>query len=187
MVVLSSRPVGPVRRLTDLWHRTVLATSLALGACVPSGHLAREQAAAPAFDPVAFFAGRTEGNGSLKIVTRRRQPVRVEGHGVVDAGGGIVLDQTVRQGNDAATHRRWRLRQVAAGRYAGTLTDAVGPVSGEVLDNRLHLAFTMKGGLHAQQWLYLQPGGQVAHNRMIVSKFGVPVASLDETIARVAR
>ena len=42
----------------------------------------------------------------------------------------------------------------------------------------------MKGGLHAQQWLYLQPGGQVARNRMVVTKFGVPVASLDETITK---
>ena len=43
----------------------------------------------------------------------------------------------------------------------------------------------MQGGLHAQQWFYLQPGGQVALNRMVVTKFGLPVASLDETIRRL--
>ena len=43
----------------------------------------------------------------------------------------------------------------------------------------------MKGGLRARQWLSLQPGGQAVRNRMVVSKFGVPVARLDELIERV--
>lgn len=55
-------------------------------------------------------------------------------------------------------------------------------MTGEVTGNLLHLAFSMKGGLRAQQWLYLQPGGQVSRNRMLITKFGLPVASLDETI-----
>lgn len=162
-----------------------LAAALAIGACVPSGHLAREQAGAPAFDPIAFFAGPTEGKGSLAIIARHRRTTLVEGHGVVTANGTIVLDQDVRQGDAPPTHRTWHLHRVAPDRYAGTLTDAIGPVVGDAAGNRLHLDFKMKGGLHAQQWLYLQPGGQVAHNRMVVTKFGLPVASLDETITRL--
>lgn len=156
-----------------------------LGACVPSGHLTRDQAPGPVFDPIAFFAGHTEGTGGLKIATKRRQRTLVEGHGVVGADGAVTLDQDVRRGNGAPTHRTWHLRRVGTGRYAGTLTDAVGPVAGTVSGNRLHLRFRMKGGLQAQQWLYLRPGGQVADNRMVVTKFGIPVASLDETITRL--
>ena len=73
------------------------------------------------------------------------------------------------------------------GRYAGTLSDASGPVTADVAGNRLHIAFPMKGGLRAQQWLYLSPNGQVAQNRMVVTKLGIPVASLDEVITRVSR
>ena len=52
--------------------------------------------------------------------------------------------------------------------------------------NRLHLRFTTTdGGLDAEQWLYLQPGGRVALNRMVLRKFGLPVATLDETIRKV--
>lgn len=159
--------------------------SLTLGTCTPSDHLARAQAPVPAFDPIAFFAGATEGNGSLKIMTKHRQQVSVTGHGFVISDDRIVLDQDVRRGTASASHRTWHLYRVGPGRYTGTLTDATGPVTGEVAGNRLHLAFSMKGGLRAQQWLYLQPGGQVARNRMVVTKFGLPVATMDETIRRV--
>ena len=42
----------------------------------------------------------------------------------------------------------------------------------------------MKGGLKAEQWLYLKRGGQVAENVMVIRKFGIPVARLTETITR---
>ena len=77
--------------------------------------------------------------------------------------------------------------RVGPGRYRGTLTEASGPVTGEVVGNRLTLAFPMRGGLRVRQWLYLQPGGQVARNRLVVTKLGVPVASLDEVITRLDR
>jgi hypothetical protein len=162
-----------------------MAVSLALGACVPSGHLVQQQATSPTFDPIAFFAGATEGNGKLKIMTKRRQQVMVTGRGIVTPDGEIVLDQDVRRGSARPSHRTWHLRRVGEGRYAGTLSDATGPVTGEVTGNLLHLAFPMKGGLRVQQWLYIQPGGQVSRNRMVVTKFGLPVASLDETIRRM--
>ena len=97
----------------------------------------------------------------------------------------IVLDQSVERGGRPATRRQWRLRPDGTRGYVGTLTDAVGPVSGAVDGNTLHLSFVMKGGLKAEQWLYLQPGGMVAHNVMLVRKLGMTVARLDETISRV--
>ena len=164
----------------------MLVATLAVGACVPSGHLAREQATAPDFDPIAFFAGHTEGRGTLAIILRHRQPTLVEGHGFVGTNDTIVLNQDVRRGSGAVSHRQWRLRRVAPRRYAGTLSDAIGPVKGSVAGNCLHLSFRMKGGLEAQQWLYLQSGGQTARNRMLVKKLGLTVASLDETIVRMS-
>ena len=136
--------------------------------------------------PIRFFAGRTQGTGSLKIVLHSRQATLVTGVGVADGDRSIVLDQEVRRGDDSPTHRTWHLQALGAGHYRGTLSDATGPVTGEVDGNRLHLRFAMKGGLQAQQWLYLQPGGQIARNRMVITKFGLSVASLDETITRVA-
>lgn len=163
-----------------------LTAVFAASACVPSDHLARARAPAPVFDPIVFFAGHTKGRGSLAVAMHRRKPTLVDGHGIVTSDGGIDLAQDVRQGDGTPTHRTWHLRRIATGRYAGTLSGARGPVSGEVEGNCFHLRFAMKGGLRAQQWLYLQPDGQTARNWMIVTKFGVTVAHLEETIVRAS-
>lgn len=163
----------------------VLIASLGLGACVATPQIAR--APAPRFDAVAFFAGRTEGKGVLKIALHRPSTTLVEGEGRVTEDGGIVLDQTVRRQGKPATQRQWVLHPAGADRYTGTLSDAVGPVDGRTDGNVLHLRFAMKGGLQAEQVLALRPGGAIADNVMIVRKFGLPVARLDETITRRGR
>ena len=79
----------------------------------------------------------------------------------------------------------WCMRQVSPGRYAGTLSDAAGPVTGYADGNMLHLRFRMAGGLVAEQKLYLQPDGRTVLNRMTVRKLSVVVAKLAETIRQV--
>lgn len=141
----------------------------------------------PVFDPAVFFAGATHGTGSLKVMASKRAAVDVEGHGKVDGTGVLTLDQIVRQGGKPLTKRRWTFRPLGGGRYAGTLSDAAGPVAGNVSGNRLHLHFRMKGGIVADQLIDLAPDGQSAHNRMSFRKLGIVVARLDETIRRVGR
>ncbi len=125
----------------------------------------------------------------MKIAFRKAEAVRVEGRGRIE-GDVIVLDQVVRRGRRAAETRQWRLRHEGAGRYSGTLSDAAGPVVGQAEGNVLHLRFAMKGGVRADQWLTLQTtpgaqGGARVENVMIMRKFGLPVARLDEVILRV--
>lgn len=137
---------------------------------------------APAFSPESFFVGRTEGQGVMRIILRHPAPVAVHGSGRVDADGTLVLEQVVERQGHAPEHREWHIRRVGVDRYAGSLSDAIGPVSGHVEGNCLLLRFRMKGGLDAEQRLYLQDGGRIALNRMTVRKFGIIVARLDETI-----
>lgn len=136
----------------------------------------------PYYDVFAFFSGATQGRGRLMTLLSSGTPVSVSGRGRVDAGT-LILDQSVTLGRKPPTTRQWRIRQIAPGRYAGTLTDTTG-ITGTVTGNRLHLIFTMKGGFAAQQWLTLASDGRSAHNIMTVSKFGVRVAALDEMIKR---
>jgi hypothetical protein len=139
--------------------------------------------AAPRFDAKAFFTGTLHGDGTLKVLTKSPRHVTVESRGHVDPDGTLVLDQHVVGDGDAPRDRVWHIRETAPGRYAGTLSDAAGPITGDVTGNRLHLAFPMKGGLKAQQWLDLSPDGRAADNLMKVTKFGVTVATLHEKIA----
>jgi hypothetical protein len=156
--------------------------ALPLVACAPAIPAA---APAPVFDPLTFFAGRTEGTATLKIVLRAARAVRVQGSGRVEPDGVLVLDQIVEQEGKPATRRQWRIHRTGPGVYAGTLSDAVGPIAGEVSGNRLHLSFTMKGGLATDQWLTLAPDGRSAANLLTARKFGVTVARLDETIRKL--
>lgn len=136
------------------------------------------------FDPIRFFEGRTRGHGSLKIILRARQTVAVEGVGRVDPDGTLVLTQTVTQGGQPARTRAWRLRQVSPGHYAGTLTDAVGPVTATSAGRVLTLRFPSKG-VAVEQVLTLSDDGRSARNILTARKLGIRVARLDETIVKL--
>ena len=141
-------------------------------------------AAPPRFDPIAFFTGYTEGTGDMTIVMHPPAAMAVHGHGTIDPDGTLVLTQRVERYGKPARRREWRIRAVAPGHYTGTLSDAVGPVTGESIGDRVHLGYRMKGNLRVDQWLTLAADGRSAHNVMRVRKRGVPVARLDETIRR---
>lgn len=191
--------------MTDLrgaqqWRRAALLAPLALmlAACVsaPNALAPIAQAGAPAFDPFTFFAGNSTGTGTLAKVLAKDTPVRVTSQGRIitealresawDAPPRrvLVLDQTVREGDKPARTRQWRLHEVAPGRYEGTLSDAISPVTGEAEGNLLVLEFAIKGSFKVRQELTLSPDGQRAHNVMRVSKLGVTAAVLVEDIVR---
>lgn len=160
-----------------------LLVSLALSACVGTPQVATP-APAPHFDALAFFLGRTLGTGRLKKVLSGVEKTEVEGIGRVEDGT-LVLDQVVKEGSKPARHRTWHIREDSPGQYSGRLTDASGPITGDADGNRLHLAFLMEGGLPTEQWLTLAGDGRSAHNIMVVQKFGMRVAVLDEEIRKI--
>lgn len=136
------------------------------------------------FDPIRFFEGRTKGRGTLKILMRGAQPVAVEGLGRVEADGTLVLSQSVTQGAEPPRTREWRIRQTTPGHYVGSLSDAVGPVTGESDGGTLTLRFPGKGAA-IEQVLTLSADGRSAHNVLTARKLGIRVAVLDETITRL--
>ncbi len=140
--------------------------------------------AAVSFDPLLFFAGRTEGRGRLKIVLHATRAVRVHGTGRPTPRG-LVLTQRVEQEGQAATTRTWVLRRIGPGRYTGTLTDAAGPVSAETAGNRLHIRYVTPAHVQFEQWLTLSADGRVADNLLTAKRFGITVGRLHETITRL--
>lgn len=178
-------------RGTDGWgaasYRIVLAVALLPGVagCVSAvGAPPRMAVFAPALDPIAFFAGSTHGTGTLHVIASKAQATDVTGRGIREGENAITLEQDVVRGNAAASHRTWHLRRIAAGRYEGNLTDAVGPVVAENQGSTLVIRFAMRHGLQVIQHLYPQPGGRVVLNTMTVRKWGIVVARLDERIER---
>jgi hypothetical protein len=172
--------------------------ALALAACVstPDSIAPLPRAEAPRFDPFVFFAGASRGEGTLKKALSDPVPVRVESLGRIaieprheaswDAPDirVLVIDQVVREGNKPPRKRQWRLTEIAPGYYEGTLTDAIGPVRGRSMGNRLVLEYVMKGSFPVQQELTLSEDGQRAYNVLTVKQLGVTVAVLAEDIRK---
>lgn len=147
----------------------------------PSGAAA---AAPPPFDPIAFFAGRTEGAGDMKILLHATRHIRVHGRGVMQGDGSIVLDQTVDGAGKTPEHREWRLRKTSPGHYAGTLSDARAPVVADADGDTFHLSYESKSGFAIEQWMTPAPDRRSVANRLVARKAGFVVARLNETIRK---
>ncbi len=175
-----------------------LAAAALLSGCVslPDTAAPLPRADTPHFDPFTFFLGASEGEGTLTKAFTDPVPVRVTSRGRIVIEGNpeaswaapprrvLVLDQTVHEGDKPPRTRQWRLREVAPGRYEGTLTTAIGPVTGHADGNVLVLEFAVKGSFKVRQELTLSADGRHAHNVMRASQLGVTAAVLVEDIVR---
>ncbi|HET9033777.1 MAG TPA: DUF3833 family protein [Dokdonella sp.] len=140
------------------------------------------QNAAVELTPQQLFAGHSEGHGSLTIFLGKPQPFHVESLGQLRPDGSFQLDQTVTFEGQPAKDRSWILRTVSPGVYAGTLSDAVGDVSGRSEGNRLTLRYRIKSLLSMHQTLELMSDGRTIDNIGKITLLGIPVGWLDETI-----
>ena len=138
----------------------------------------------PAFEPVAFFTGPSHGDGQLDQIMKGVRTVTVDSVGKPEANGSLTLTQRIAMQGDPPRTRVWRLKQVAPGRYAGSLTDARGPVETVAIGRAIRIRYPMKGGLQVEQWLIALPGGRALDNRMTVTKWGMRVATLRERIEK---
>ena len=139
---------------------------------------------AQSFDPITFFTGATESSGSLKQALSSAKATRVTGFGAMQAGGTFVLDQTMTVAGEKPTSRQWLLHQIAPGHFGGTISDAKGPVTIDVTGNRLLIRYTMNNGLKVESVLTIEQGGRTGRNLSTVRKWGMSVATLDETISK---
>lgn len=138
------------------------------------------------FDPIAFFSGRTHGEATLHVLLRGSHRIVVDGIGKSDGHGGLILDQRIREEDKAPRVRRWVLHPAGPNRWTGTLTDAQGPVTVESTASGVHIHYRMHSGPQVEQWLQRPPNSAVS-NRLTVSRWGIRLAWLDETIRKRAQ
>ena len=150
--------------------------------------LGASASAAPASSasPLAFFEGRTVSEGTTKIVMRKPYRARSHGVGRIESDGSLLLVQQVEEGGEPRKERRWRIRQVAPNRFTGTMSEAVGPVQVEKVGGRFRFSFRIKNGLAVEQWLTPLADGKTAKSTLTVRKLGIPVATGESVIQRIA-
>lgn len=137
----------------------------------------------PDFDPIRYFEGTTQGEGTLYIVDGSAIPIRVASTGVREDDGSLTLTQEIREGDKPPRKHTWTMRQVGKGQYETTLSDAVGPVDAHVEGNLMIIAYETKGE-RIRQELVLNRDRRTVSNRLDAYKWGLNVARLDETIGQ---
>ena len=158
--------------------RIALAAPILLTAAAPAS--AQVQA-----DPLRFFEGRTETHGMVKVIFKKPYWSRSVGQGRIESDGSLTLVQRVEDEGKPPHERRWRVREVAPGRFAGSMSEANGPVTIEKAGNGYRFRFNMKGNLSVEQWLTPLPGSKSASSSTKIRRFGLMVATAEAIVRKV--
>jgi hypothetical protein len=141
--------------------------------------------AAP-LQPMRFFEGQTESLGTIRLFLKKPYRSRALGRGIIAPDGSLLLVQRVEDEGKPPRERRWRIRQVGPGRYAGTMSEAIGPVTIDTVGESYRFRYRMKGNFAVEQWLVPLPGGMSARNSLKVRRFGMTVGTSDGTIRKLS-
>ncbi len=153
----------------------------------PALFIASRASAAPLKDPLRFFEGRTEIVGVLKAVMHKPVRVHTIGSGTIEPDGSLTLVQHVEDEGQAPHVRTWRIRQVGPGKFSGTMSEAIGPVTIEQIDSGYLFHLKLPGGLSVEEWLFPQANGKSGIGRLIVRKLGFAIAKSETTIHRLSQ
>ena len=159
-------------------NRLLIVTLVALA----TGNSLRAQGSPAAFSPGDGFAGRSEGNGTLRLLLGRPRPFHVESYGFARDDGKFQLDQVVTFQGRPPLSRTWVMTPAGPGQFTATLTDAAGLVTGYAEGDRRFLRYRYKGPLVVRQTLETMPDGRTIDNVGRITLLGVPVGFLRETI-----
>jgi hypothetical protein len=136
-------------------------------------------------DPLRFFEGRTETQGTVRVMFHQPYGTHSIGDGRIEPDGSLTLVQRVQDDGKPLHERRWHVRQTAPDRFTASMTDAVGPVTIDRVGDRYRFRFTLKGNLSAEQILTPLPGGRSARNSLRVKRMGITVATTEGTIRKL--
>ena len=135
-------------------------------------------------DPMRFFEGKTEGVSTIRVVTKKPYKSRTVGRGEIKDGV-LQLVQRVHEDGKAPYDRHWRMRQIAPGRFSGTMSEAKGPVTAEEVGGRYQFRFKLKGNVAVEQWLTPTANGKAAVSKITIRKFGMTVGRSEGTIRKL--
>lgn len=142
-------------------------------------------AAAEMTDPMRFFEGHTESIGTVKLVMKKPFQSRAVGKGEIRPDGSLLLVQRVHDEGEQPRERRWHMREVAPGRYKGTMSEAKGPVTVEEINGGYRFRFRMDGSVSVEQWLIPATDGRSAKSKVTIRKYGIQVGSSNGVIRKL--
>jgi Protein of unknown function (DUF3833) len=145
------------------------------------------------FELDRYFIGHTRSWGVLE--NRNGNPrlsFTCDAHGRHDATGAVVLTQHFRFSNGATQQRNWRIHRVDATHWEATANDMVGVARGEGEGNAFYWEYTLTldpknplATIHIRQWLYQPEGTDTVMTRLVITKLGLTVSEVTESIHHV--
>jgi hypothetical protein len=166
----------------------LLMQFLRLAIAVPALVLAAPLASASVqtqVDPLRFFEGRTETQGTVKVMFHRPYRTHSIGEGRMERDGSLTLVQRVQDDGKPPHERRWRVRRTAPNQFVASMSEAVGPVTIDRVGERYRFRFKLNGNLSAEQVLTPLPDGRSARNSVRVKRMGITVATTEGTIRKI--
>ncbi len=136
-------------------------------------------------DPLSFFEGRTETLSTIKMVMKKPFKSRSIGRGKLLGDRSLDLVQRVEDEGRPPHERRWKIRQVGPGKFVGTMSEAVGPVTIDETPKGYRFRFKIKDNMSVEQWLKPNPGGKSARSQVTVKRFGIAVFKSDGIVRKI--
>jgi hypothetical protein len=171
------------------WILCLLALLLSTSCAAPLGPQAFSTTT-PAFDPIAFWSGRTASWGVIE--NRDGSPtaiVTTSTESTPDGRDSMNMVQHVMTGGKD-TVRTWHMRRLGNGQFEATANDMVGSARGTASGRTFHWTWTLatKPGdslrnISMEQWMYLADNGTLM-NRTIITKLGLRLAEVSEQFVR---
>ena len=165
---------------------SALLRASVLSACASALFASTSAFAMPLSHPLRFFEGRTESVGTMKTIMKKPWHIRSIGHGSIAPDGSLTLVQQVHDEGEKPHQRVWKIRQVGTQKFAGSMSEAAGPVTIEQIGQGYRFKFKVKGGLSAEQWIIPSADGISGKSTLVVRKFGMAVAKAEGTIRRLS-
>jgi hypothetical protein len=136
------------------------------------------------FTPRNGFSGKSEGNGTLRLMFGKPREFNVISFGKGQSDGSCRLDHTITFQGKPPQKRFWILKDANNNNYSATLSDASGQVKGITTGSRLSLKYRVKGPLMMHQELELSADGKTIDNIGVIKLLGIPIGRLYEVITR---
>lgn len=135
--------------------------------------------------PERFFVGHTQSRGTVSIALSGRHAVSDRSVGRIERGTTLVIEQQFTEEGKPTRNRTWRLTRSPDNRITGSISDARGPVTGDVSGNVIHLRYQSAEGPGVEQWITLDPNGRLARNRMVFRRLGITLATVESVSWKV--
>ena len=169
---------------------TCLCAALLLAGCAAPLRPADFANSRPAFDPIAFWTGRSSSWGVIENLDGSPTAIIITHTvGTLEGTDGLHMIQHVLTGGKDSV-RDWHIRRVGQGRFEARANDVVGVARGTPSGRTLHWSWTLAAkpgnplfNITMDQHMYLADNGTLV-NRTIVKKLGIRLAEITEQFVR---